>query len=447
VKTSSSWFVFLSLVVVPFVVSGCAAEVSEDVSAIRSNLTGSERRERAGEIRDAAAGRGLTNGVLLAGIAEAETNLAHCWSEATWACQGPTSPDCGGGPVIAGAADGPCSAMQGGLGMFQFDAGTFSDTLAREGDRILTVAGNTQAAVDFVVAMVIRSTYVEGVETEAQAIDWMNEVRPWNALWTPWIQTVTHYYNGCVPGRCSVYDARFAHYTESGERMFDEMGADFWYGLPPACGPLGAMGGVLDDADACFGAGGPPRFWRTEEGPGFDGQLLWTNATDAEEPDNWAFWSLLFEEPGAYLVEIYTDTSIARSQQTAYAIEHAGERDVVVVDQTARDGFRELGVFTFAGEGSERIRVDDNTGEPLAEPRAIVADAVRLTRVSEMPPPPPPPPPAGRPTVDRVTVTPLGGGGCAVAPARPASEGSLLFGLGIFAFVFARLWIAATRRR
>ncbi|MCA9614322.1 MAG: hypothetical protein KC586_16315, partial [Myxococcales bacterium] len=89
---------------------------------MQSLLTAAQRRVRAGEIRDAAAANGITQGWLLAGIADAETRMSHCWSELTWACQGPNSSDCGGGPVVAGAGDGPCSLRQGGLGMFQFDA-------------------------------------------------------------------------------------------------------------------------------------------------------------------------------------------------------------------------------------------------------------------------------------------------------------------------------------
>src|SRR5205823_1287616 len=110
-------------------------------------------------IRDAARARGMSNAYLLAGIANDETGLAMCWSEATWACQGPSSPDCGGGPVIAGAADGPCSAQQGGLGMFQFDAGTFSDTIAKYGDDVVTVPGQTSHAIDYATWMVKISAY------------------------------------------------------------------------------------------------------------------------------------------------------------------------------------------------------------------------------------------------------------------------------------------------
>src|SRR5690606_12816140 len=83
-----------------------------------SHLTMDERRVRAGMIRDAASVRGLYNGFLLAGVADAETLMSHCWSELTWACKGPASSSCGGGPVVAGAGDGPCHIEQGGLGMF-----------------------------------------------------------------------------------------------------------------------------------------------------------------------------------------------------------------------------------------------------------------------------------------------------------------------------------------
>ncbi|NIS33508.1 MAG: hypothetical protein GWN07_23530, partial [Actinobacteria bacterium] len=154
--------------------------------------------------------------------------MSHCWSELTWACQGPTSPDCGGGPIVAGAGDGPCSERQGGLGMFQFDAGTYDDTLAREGDRILTISGNTDAAVDFVVDMVIRSEFIAGVSTAADAIAWMNGVsRTDDVALDSWASTVTRYYNGC-PTSGSCWSDRFPRYRRYAVNVHDEMGASFW---------------------------------------------------------------------------------------------------------------------------------------------------------------------------------------------------------------------------
>jgi hypothetical protein len=210
--------------------SGCLSQLEEgeDVGATAEGLTAAERRDRAGDIRDAAAARGMTRGWLLAGIADAETTMSHCWSELTWACQGPTSPDCGGGPIVAGAADGPCSERQGGLGMFQFDAGTYDQTLAREGERILTVSGNTDAAVDFVIDMVIRSEFVAGVSTASDAIAWMNGIsRTDDVALDAWASTVTRYYNGC-PTTGSCWSERFARYRRIATSVHDEMGATFW---------------------------------------------------------------------------------------------------------------------------------------------------------------------------------------------------------------------------
>ncbi|MCX7808988.1 MAG: hypothetical protein N2515_10295, partial [Deltaproteobacteria bacterium] len=187
-------------------------ELEEDIDQEEAALSRAQRRARATLIRDVARRNGLRSGFLLAGIADAETQLAHCWSELRWACQGPHSADCNG-PVVAGAGDGPCHLREGGLGMFQFDAGDHDDTLRREGRRILSLEGNIEAAIDFVIDMVIRSPYISGVSTRAQAIEWMNGVRIDNDRFRPWIQTVTHLYNGCAP-EYSSYRQRYARYRD-----------------------------------------------------------------------------------------------------------------------------------------------------------------------------------------------------------------------------------------
>jgi hypothetical protein len=186
-------------------------------------LTGAARRPRLERIRDVAAAAGLTNGVLLAGIAQVETGLSHCWSEATWACRGPNSTSCGGGPVIAGASDGPCSAQQGGLGMFQFDGGNFTQTLARDGRDILTLDGNIRHAVDFVVAIV--RDEVSGVSTRAQALAWLNgmTVSRGDARFTRWVAILACRYNGAC-GSAS----QAARYRDATLQVQSEVGAAFW---------------------------------------------------------------------------------------------------------------------------------------------------------------------------------------------------------------------------
>lgn len=210
--------------------SGCTAGLDDDFTddaLHQSLLSRTQRRTRATQIRDAAAREGLTSaGWLLAGIADAETQLSHCWSELTWACQGPYSADCRG-PVVAGAGDGPCSARQGGLGMFQFDGGDYDQTLRRDGARVLSVAGNVQAAVEFVVRMVTDSAYVPGVASRAEAVRWLNGVTPDNERFSAWVQTVTHYYNGCLPSY-PCHPQRYRHYRDYARGVWSEMGPSFW---------------------------------------------------------------------------------------------------------------------------------------------------------------------------------------------------------------------------
>lgn len=359
--------------------SSCTVAPPEDESALVSNLTPAERRVRARLVREASEAVGITNALVVAGVANSETGMAQCWSELMWACEGPYSADCDG-PVVAGAGDGPCEDMEGGLGMFQFDAGTYDETLAREGERILTIEGNVQAGIDFIIGMVKRSTYIPDVATDEEAIAWINAVRPWNALWTPWIQTVVRYYNGCIPGVCGVYDTRFANYARKSIDLLEELGAEFWYGAGAGCGPIPTEGATIDDADPCFGAGGDPQYWR-DEADGFADGLLWTNATAAASPANYAIWTLKLSAPGDYLLEAYTDATFAESMLAAYDVAHDGRVSTEIVDQTAVDGFAPIGVFHFAAAGDEHVRLDDDTGEPGSGMTALVADALRVTPV------------------------------------------------------------------
>lgn len=295
-------------------ISACSAgdpslDGPDTVDSTESPLSQPVRQRRYERIRDKAAARGLSRtGYLLAGIANDETGLAQCWSEATWACQGPASPDCGGGPVIAGSADGPCSAQQGGLGMFQFDAGTFSQTLAVYGRDVLTIEGQVDRAVDYVVRMVRDSIYTTNAETDAKALAWLASFDVRNpTLRDQWIKTVVQYYNGCQPG-WSCWSARYATYSDGLTRAVDEPGGLGFWGTTPGTRCNGGAGLVQGEIDALYrrlgGCGsallGLPRSdeRRTPDGRGrysvFDrGSIYWTSATGAHEVlgrirDRWA---------------------------------------------------------------------------------------------------------------------------------------------------------------
>lgn len=425
----------LGLLAMPAACAEVDAPTSEpEIGTEVQGLSGAARRPRSEAIRDSAATMGLTNGALLAGIAQVETGLSHCWSEATWACQGPTSNSCGG-PVIAGSADGPCSAQQGGLGMFQFDGGTYAQTIARDGAEVLELDGNIRHAVEFVTARV--SEEVAGVDTTQQALDWLNgiTVEAGNARFEEWIEIVSCRYNGCCG--CSTQEGKYRTATLDALGEFEP---GFWGQIapPPVCEAIPSGGAVIDEDDACADAGGDPQYWRTELA-GHGGRLMWTHTTDSTNTENFARWNLDFEAAGTYLLEVYTDGGeFAQSRQAAYRVRHFGVEEVVTIDQTSAAGWQRLGALEFDAGGDQWVRFDDNTGEPLAGSTRIAFDALRVTPPADPDDPDQPgnpnlPGDHGDPAEDDLA------GGCA------AGGGSA--GGGIALLMMALLVVSRRRRR
>ena len=379
-------------------------------------LTTSQRKARAELIRETAAQAGMTNAALLAGIGEVETNFAHCWSEATWACKGPNSATCGGGPVIAGASDGACSLEQGGLGMFQFDSGTYAQTISTYGPNIVTMQGNVDAVIPFLVTRAIQS--VDGVNTQAEALAWMNSIKiqDGNAQYEKWLYFVAWRYNGCMG--CTT---QINKYRTGTNKLRDEFGPDFWKPAPAAtCEPIPADGRVIDERDGCFEKAGSPASWY-EGDQGMEGACLYTYTTDEAQADNRATWKLALDAPGRYRVEVYTG-ALAKSHQAKYVVTHEGGTTEVVIDQAAAEGFRVLGDFDFDATGA--IALGDNTGEPYSatDKVAIAFDAVRIVP-ADMPP--------GEDVVDEPppVTTDDPGGGCSTGGGAGWLAGLALMGL------------------
>lgn len=330
-------------------------------------------------IRDTAALAGLTNAVLIAGIGEVETNFAHCWSEATWACQGPSSSSCDGGPVIAGAADGPCSDEQGGLGLFQFDSGTYSETIATYGPEIVTMSGNVEAVVPFLVTRAIQS--VEAVNSEQEALDWMNSIPivDGDPKFEDWLYFVAWRYNGCQG--CTAQQDKYRAGTHT---LLNEFGAEFWMSSqqpPDPCLAVTREGATIEEDDDCFDAMGPAEFWRSEQS-GHAGALLWTKATASETVGNYAIWNLRFESSGTYQLEVHSDGGeFGQSVQAMYLVTSEVGTNEVTVDQSSLDGWIDLGRYDFVAGQRYRVRLNDNTGEPWQEDPLGVrlsADALRV---------------------------------------------------------------------
>jgi hypothetical protein len=360
-------------VVFGLVIAACAGPPT---SSVRQGLSTATKTERYMLIRDSAAGMGQYNAALLAGIAISETGLAHCYDEApSFSCPGPASPSCSGNPVIAGGADGPCSLMQGGLGMFQFDAGTYTDTLNTYGDKILTVEGNSAQAVWFVTDKVEMD--IAGITDWLSAMAWMNQVKldASDPVMNQWAALLACRYNGCCDGSATCV-SRANGYRDNAITAYNDMGAAFW-DVSGRCTQL-PSGGVIDERSNCYLAGGDPRYWRTETA-GYGGTLDWTMTTSDAAPANFAEWIIKTGRAGKYHVDVNLDGgTFGQSKMAHYQIAHAGKVDTVMVDQTSATGFVSLGDFDFAGSGDEHVMLGDNTGEASSTNTKLLFDAVRV---------------------------------------------------------------------
>lgn len=197
-------------------------------------LSGAVIEARCDAIKATAAARGIQNPLIVAGIANHETHLVQCLSEWPIHCAGPHSADCGG-PVLAGSGDGPCGNEQGGLGMFQFDAGTYGQTLAMYGNQVLDVAGNIDGGIDVIIHKLRVCQHTKGiVGSDQAAIDFINEARPGTDAYEKYMSTMASCYNGCQPHytTCS-HEGMRAKYKAGVDDLLDRFGEEYWY-APPA---------------------------------------------------------------------------------------------------------------------------------------------------------------------------------------------------------------------
>ncbi len=195
-----------------------------------AGLTFDERRAVASVIRDVALAKGITNAAVLAGVAQQETNLVHCFADAPFHCAGPSSFSCGDA-VLAGSGDGPCNIRQGGLGMYQLDSGTHAQTIAQHGERVLELDGNIDIGIDFILHKVeiCQNTPVFGARDDV--IAWVNGAVPGTSDFDEFHRAMASCYNGCSVAVCgrALHDQRFTQYRDSTWRMLDEMGDAFWF--------------------------------------------------------------------------------------------------------------------------------------------------------------------------------------------------------------------------
>jgi hypothetical protein len=189
--------------------------------------------------------------------------------------------------------------------MFQFDAGTFTDTLNVYGSNILTVDGQIEHAIAYVTNMVKISVYTTNAETDAKARAWINNFDPGNAtLRDQWIKTVLRYYNGCQP-TWSCWSPRYQTYSDGYNRAINDPGGlGFWASAGTSCNGSPMTVGKIDEKYRALGGcgsvlGAPTTPEQaTPDGIGrysvFErGSIYWTPSTGAFEVhgvirDKWA---------------------------------------------------------------------------------------------------------------------------------------------------------------
>jgi GH25 family lysozyme M1 (1,4-beta-N-acetylmuramidase) len=159
---------------------------------------------------------------------------------------------------------------------------------------------------------------------------------------------------------------------------------------PPApanCATLDAAGGVIDDGDGCFVAGGDPDYLRRVSTRGSNGDLIWTGTTAATTVENYAEWSINVAEEGTYEIEVYIDDQYGTSQQARYRVTHADGSTDAVINQNASSGWVSIGAYRFRTGAGQKVRLNDNTGERGALGRHLVFDAIRASRLDDSSPP------------------------------------------------------------
>lgn len=215
-----------------FLLGACEEGVEPGMTQAPIRVSNSVGRNHLDAIRDAAAAEGITNFLAVALLAEEETGLDHC---GRWACYGPSHRDCSGGPVISGGGDGPCSANAGGLGMFQLDQGSESQTVAywrSRGIDVLSLRGNAAAAIKHLVSRLTDAhdgMYGSLANNRAAAVRFLNGLRVGDRNWNEYIRFIIYRWNGCRPG-WSCYSNRWSAYSSAAPRLLRTFGRDYFYG-------------------------------------------------------------------------------------------------------------------------------------------------------------------------------------------------------------------------
>jgi hypothetical protein len=125
--------------------------------------------------------------------------------------------------VVIGNADASCD--DGGMGLFQLDAGKQADTIAKYGAGVVELDGN----IDDGLAHLLDDVAACGLATDAaSAVTWMNGALHGTADYDTWFTCVARQYNGCRSERGCDEAKRAGQYKDATESVAREFGLTYW---------------------------------------------------------------------------------------------------------------------------------------------------------------------------------------------------------------------------
>ena len=133
---------------------------------------------------------------------------------------------------------------------------------------------------------------------------------------------------------------------------------------------------IIDDQDVCFARHGS---WWWEVSSGYNDHHYYTYAGDTPAPDCWGEWKFGVQDAGTYQVSVYLPSDHPSSVQAPYVVTHNGSDESRIIDQTSASGWVVLGSYDFASGDGQRVVLNDNSGELLADHIPVRFDAVKLT--------------------------------------------------------------------
>ncbi len=278
-----------SIVLAIVALAACAGDEETDVS-IEALTT----HQSADLIKEAARWWGITNPVVIAGVANHEVpGMNQCNPNF---CIGPATSECPNGIVIGGG-DGTCAA--GGVGIFQLDRGTYWNTIdsyLAEGIDIRFTQGNAEAGIRHIVDDLRRcwATPIPLNASDAEVVAWINTAIPdGRPEFEVFLSCMAKHYNGCGPS-CSNHANVRAQYRAGVQSLINAYGWAYWYPPPPSgdCGsPHAVIGAIrakwesfgdcgwgaplIPESDACCGG----RYQTFDNGVA----IYWTEALGAHE--------------------------------------------------------------------------------------------------------------------------------------------------------------------